>query len=60
MSGFMGPGKPSSLVTALSNHPSMLQGGLLEGRMRQPKMTAGPDDRWEPRLHPGSRDPIST
>jgi hypothetical protein len=30
MSGFMGPGKPSSLVTTLSNHTSLLQGSLLE------------------------------
>jgi hypothetical protein len=29
--GFMGPGKPSSLVTTLLNRPSLLQGGLLEG-----------------------------
>jgi hypothetical protein len=29
--GFMGPSKPSSPVTTLSNHPSLLKGGLLEG-----------------------------
>jgi hypothetical protein len=28
MSGFMGSGKPSSLVTTLSNCRSLLQGGL--------------------------------
>jgi hypothetical protein len=28
MSGFMGPGKLSSLVTTLSNRPSLLRGGL--------------------------------
>jgi hypothetical protein len=28
MSGFMRLGKPSSLVTTLSNHTSLLQGGL--------------------------------
>jgi hypothetical protein len=32
MSGFMGHGKPSSLVTTLSNHTSLLQGGLVEGK----------------------------
>jgi hypothetical protein len=31
MSGFMGPGKPSSLVTTLLNLTSLLQGGLVEG-----------------------------
>jgi hypothetical protein len=31
MSGFMGPDKPSSLGTTLSNRPSLLRGGLLEG-----------------------------
>jgi hypothetical protein len=31
MSGFMGPSKPSSLVTTLSNRTSLLQDGLLEG-----------------------------
>jgi hypothetical protein len=30
MSGFMGPDKPSSLETTLSNRPSLLQGGLVE------------------------------
>jgi hypothetical protein len=29
--GFMDLGKPSSLVTNLSNRTSLLQGGLLEG-----------------------------
>jgi hypothetical protein len=29
--GFMAPGKPSSPETNLSNHTSLLQGGLLEG-----------------------------
>jgi hypothetical protein len=29
--GFIGLDKPSSPVTTLSNHPSLLQGGLLEG-----------------------------
>jgi hypothetical protein len=29
--GFMGSGKPSSPVTILSNRPSLLQCGLLEG-----------------------------
>jgi hypothetical protein len=28
--------------------------------MRQPRMTARSDDRWEPILNPGSRDPILT
>jgi hypothetical protein len=28
---FMGPDKPSSLVTILSNHTSLLQGGFMEG-----------------------------
>jgi hypothetical protein len=28
--------------------------------MRQPRMMAKPDDRWEPRLHPGSRGSILT
>jgi hypothetical protein len=28
MSDFMGPDKPSSLVTTLLNHPSLLRGGL--------------------------------
>jgi hypothetical protein len=31
MSGFMGPDKPSSPVTTLSNRTSLLRGGLLEG-----------------------------
>jgi hypothetical protein len=31
LSGFMGADKPSSPVTTLSNHPSLLSGGLLEG-----------------------------
>jgi hypothetical protein len=31
MLGFMGPGKPSSLVTTLLNRNSLLQGDLLEG-----------------------------
>jgi hypothetical protein len=31
MLGFMGPGKPSSPTTTLSNHTSLLQGGLWEG-----------------------------
>jgi hypothetical protein len=31
MSGFIGSGKPSNLVTTLSNHTSLLRGGLLEG-----------------------------
>jgi hypothetical protein len=30
MSGFMGPDKPSSLVTTLSNYLSLLRGGLFE------------------------------
>jgi hypothetical protein len=29
--GFIGPGKPSSLVTTLSNYTSLLQGGLWKG-----------------------------
>jgi hypothetical protein len=32
MSSFMGPGKPNSLVTILSNRTSLLQGGLVEGK----------------------------
>jgi hypothetical protein len=32
MSGFMGPDKPSSLVTTSSNHTSLLWGALLEGQ----------------------------
>jgi hypothetical protein len=31
MSDFMGPSKPSSPVTTLSNHTSLLRGRLLEG-----------------------------
>jgi hypothetical protein len=31
MSSFMGPGKPSSPVTTLSNCTSLLHGGLLKG-----------------------------
>jgi hypothetical protein len=31
MLSFMGPGKPSSLVTTLLNRTSLLRGGLLEG-----------------------------
>jgi hypothetical protein len=29
---FMGLGKPSSLVTTLLNHTSLLQGGSIEGK----------------------------
>jgi hypothetical protein len=47
MSGFMGPGL---------SFPALRW--FVGGRMRQLRMTAGPDDRWKPRLHPGSRDPI--
>jgi hypothetical protein len=36
MSGFMGPDKPSSLRTTLSNRPSLLRGGLLEGEWGSP------------------------
>jgi hypothetical protein len=31
MSGLMGPDKLSSLLTTLSNHTSLFQGGLVEG-----------------------------
>jgi hypothetical protein len=31
LSSFTGSDKPSSLVTTLSNRPSLLRGGLLEG-----------------------------
>jgi hypothetical protein len=34
--GFMGPGKPSSPVTILSNRPSLLWGDLLEGEWGSP------------------------
>jgi hypothetical protein len=36
MSGFMGLGKLSSLVTTLSNHTSLLRGGLVEGEWGNP------------------------
>jgi hypothetical protein len=39
--GFMGPGKPSSLVTTLSNHTSLLWGGLLEGEWGSPGWRPG-------------------
>jgi hypothetical protein len=46
---FIGPGKPSSLVTNLSNCTSLLQGGLLEGEWGSPG--------WRPvRMITGSRD----
>jgi hypothetical protein len=32
----MGPNKPSNLVTTLSNRPSLLQGGLVEGEWGSP------------------------
>jgi hypothetical protein len=42
MSGFMGLGKPSSLVTTLSNHPSLLRGDLW-----RENVVASDDDRAE-------------
>jgi hypothetical protein len=41
MSSFMGPGKPSSLVTTLLNRTSLLRGGLLEGEWGSPGWRVG-------------------
>jgi hypothetical protein len=60
MLDFMGPGKPSSLRTTLSNCSRPASRWFSGGRMRKPRMMAGPNNRWEPRLHPGSKAPIST
>jgi hypothetical protein len=46
---FMGPGKLNSLVTTLSNCPSLLQGGLLEGEWGSP-------GRWPGRTIVGGQD----
>jgi hypothetical protein len=45
----MGSGKPSSLIIILSNHPSLLQGGLLEGERGSPGQRSG-------RMIAGSQD----
>jgi hypothetical protein len=37
----MGPDKPSSSVTTLSNHTSLLWGGLLEGELGSPRWWPG-------------------
>jgi hypothetical protein len=59
LSGFMGPCKPTSLVTTLSNHSRPTSRWFSGGRMRhQDDGQAG--YRWEPRLHPGSRASILT
>jgi hypothetical protein len=41
MPDFMGPGKPISLVTTLSNLTSLLRGGLLEGEWGSPGWRMG-------------------
>jgi hypothetical protein len=41
LSGFMGCGRPSSLVTTLSNRTSLLWGGLLEGEWGSPGWRPG-------------------
>jgi hypothetical protein len=49
--GFVGHGKPSSLVTTLSNRPSLLWCGLLEGEWGSPRW-------WPGRTIAGSQDII--
>jgi hypothetical protein len=46
MLGFMGSGKPSSLVITLSNRTSLLRGGLMEGGWGSPGCCA-----WDPKGH---------
>jgi hypothetical protein len=38
---FMGPSKPSSPVITLWNHPSLLRGGLLDGKWGNPRWRLG-------------------
>jgi hypothetical protein len=59
MSGFMGPGKPSSPVTTLSNR-SRPASRWFSGRRIRHQDDGRARYRYEPRLHPKSVDPIST
>jgi hypothetical protein len=59
MSDFMGPGKPSSPITTLSNCTSYFE--VVCWRENEATQDDGQVRYcWEPRLHPGSRVPILT
>jgi hypothetical protein len=55
MLGFMGPNEPSSPVTTLSNRTPALR-WFARGRMRQPRMMAGPSIARSQDFIPGPGD----